>query len=149
MIESICRLIQESGAEQVQINIKMTPNGAQVVLNTKLGANVSIDDEKALALRSALSRPLVLSGDIGNLDVSFTECLDQYIDSYVPAVGTLNSVLNVKAALESATVSTNPKAAPKAATKTAATTKPTQPASAVSVKEPVAIEFNEDEADSL
>ena len=100
MIEAIARLIQESGASQVQLNITTNEHGAQIVLNTKLGDMPANATTQVMALRSALSRPLAVGGEIGELDVTFTQQLDQYIDSVAPVAATFSNLNDVKGAVE-------------------------------------------------
>ncbi|MGO3786273.1 MAG: hypothetical protein ACTJFX_08620 [Pseudoalteromonas prydzensis] len=149
MIEAIARLIQESGASQVQLNITTNEHGAQIVLNTKLGDMPANATTQVMALRSALSRPLAVGGEIGELDVTFTQQLDQYIDSVAPVAATFSNLNDVKGAVEA--VQKKPtKAKTKPASKTNAAPKVEVPEtvseSVITFEENV--EFD-DEADSL
>lgn len=117
MIQSIANLMQQAGAKQVQLSIKLTDNGAQVVLNTQLYPSNSPELEGAieklnerdksaqLRLRTALSKPLIAKGDIGELDVNFADYITQYTDSFVSAAASYNSLVDVKSSLDAATSS--------------------------------------------
>ena len=112
MIEAICDLMKKAGAEQVQLNIKLTNNGAQVVLNTKLHPHASndltatlnkmteSDRQVNLNLRTALSRPLVAQGSIAELDINFADYVVQYTDSYIPVANSFCNLTDNKAALD-------------------------------------------------
>lgn len=147
MIEAIARLIKESGASQVQLNISVNDQGAHIVLNTKLGDIPANANKDIITLRNALSRPLAVAGVVGELDVTFTQQLEQYIDTIAPAAATLSNLNDVKGAVEAASKS-KPAKKEKAASKTVSV----ETAPVVTPEKALAFEENvpfDDEADSL
>ena len=48
------------------------------------------DKSAQLRLRTALSKPLIAKGDIGELDIKFTDYITQYTDSFVSAAASYN-----------------------------------------------------------
>lgn len=151
MIEAIARLIKESGASQVQLNISVNDQGAHIVLNTKLGDIPANANKDIITLRNALSRPLAVAGDVGELDVTFTQQLEQYIDTIAPAAATLSNLNDVKGAVEAASKSQPANKASKKA-KAASKTVSVETAPVVTPEKALAFEENvpfDDEADSL
>ena len=155
MIESISNLMKQAGAKQVQLTLKLTENGAQVVLNTQLHPANSPELESAieklnerdksaqLRLRTALSKPLVAKGDIGELDIKFTDYITQYTESFVSAAASYNSLIDTKSSLDAATSALG---APVEQKKVVSEPVEVEPSIA---DEELPVDFNDEEADSL
>lgn len=155
MIESISNLMKQAGAKQVQLTLKLTENGLQVVLNTQLYPANSPELESAieklnerdksaqLRLRTALSKPLVVQGDISELEIYFADYITQYTDSFVRAAASYNSLIDTNSSLDAATSALGAPEKRKAVVSESVEVEPSID------DEESAQEFNDEEADSL
>lgn len=110
MIESLSNLINESGAQQINIIVRTDNNeNVTVILNTILQATEKGETEQALKLRAALSQPIIVKGNIGDVDVEITQALSQYTDTYVDGAQKHLSILDVKSNIEQASKSVKTK----------------------------------------
>lgn len=104
MIDAIANLINQAGASQVQLTIRTDGNNnVSVVVNTSISPMQPAESKQAQNLRAALSQPLVISGDIGEVDVSFTEALINFTETFVVGSIAHNNLVNAKSVIESAT----------------------------------------------
>ena len=127
MIEQLVRTIKEANAQHIQLIIRPDgDNNATVIVNTVLQPTSKSESSEALKLRAALATPIVLSGDIGELDVEFTQEFTQFSDTFVGAAQTHSSMLDTKAKIEQAQKNAQTKQAKKSQSSSqAAITAPT------------------------
>lgn len=144
MLQSIANLIKESEASQVQLNISVLGDELHVILNTKLGEMPKNASKDLIKLRQALSSPLSLKGEIGSVDVQFTDVLSQFIESYSETVVQYNNLLDVKSKHES-----NKKASKKQTTPTSEAVNQGSNTEAVNCEEPQTTDFLDNEPESL
>lgn len=91
LIEALAKLADRVGAERISIEIPPAVGGENsVMVVTSLGHNVrtSEGDEHGRLL-AALSAPLVVRGNVGELDSRLVALLDELEDDYVAAADTL------------------------------------------------------------
>lgn len=144
MLQSIANLIKESEASQVQLNISVLGDELHVILNTKLGDMPKNASKDLIKLRQALSSPLSLKGEIGSVDVQFTDVLSQFIESYSETVVQYNNLLDVKSKHES-----NKKASKKQTTPTSEAVNQSSNTETVNCEEPQTTDFLDNEPESL
>ena len=144
MLQSIANQIKESEASQVQLNISVLGDELHVILNTKLGDMPKNASKDLIKLRQALSSPLSLKGEIGSVDVQFTDVLSQFIESYSETVVQYNNLLDVKSKHES-----NKKASKKQTTATSEAINHGSNTETVNCEEPQTIDFLDNEPESL
>jgi hypothetical protein len=115
MIEQAARILREANASQMQLNIRIDGDKVTVIANTMLNPTSKDESAEALKLRAALTQPIVISGDIGEVDVSITDALIQYTDTYINGANAHSNLLDVKVKTEKAT-KTASKSSPKKST---------------------------------
>ena len=103
MIEAIAKLLKDSGLEAAQINVHLNTvtDTVEIVLNTPFRGLDKTLSEDAIALRQALSTPLILSGDVGNVDVEFNDALVRFTDAVTPSAQGFNNLVDVAVKHES------------------------------------------------
>ncbi|GAA5138624.1 hypothetical protein [Thalassotalea piscium] len=147
MIETIAHLLKDANAKQMQLTIRINDSGdATIIANTILNPPSTSESAKALQLRGALSSPILVTGDIGQLDVEFSQSLTQYADTFVSAVNHHSTLIDAKAVIEKAqkeTYSTNQRS-----TTNKAEAKKEQ-VNEKTISTPDISQFESDEADSL
>jgi len=154
MIEQAVNIIKAANATQMQLNIRVDGDKVTVVVNTMLSPTVSGESPDALKLRAALTQPIVICGDVGEVDVSITDALVQYIDTYAPAAKAHSNLLDVKVKTEKALkvkpkVKTTVKASVEAETPTPVKPSISTETPVVESVKPKEVDFFSDDADSL
>ena len=91
LIEALARLAHKAGAERVSLEIPPSDGGdCTVLLVPSLGHNArTAEDEKDGALLAALASPIVISGNVGELDSRVVAMIDGLEDDYESAMGDL------------------------------------------------------------
>lgn len=101
MIEAIANLLKESNAQHMQLMIRVNENGTiSIIANTALKPSQGNESKEAMGLRSVLTNPLCISGEIGEIDVTFNEELTGYRNAFEPAAIQHSNMLDVKAIIE-------------------------------------------------
>jgi PRTRC genetic system protein E len=152
MIEQLTQLLQDAKINRLQLNLSITPNTdkVSVTINTFVGSTAT-DSNEANQLREALSRPLMIRGDKGEVDVELVNMLHQYTEHHANAVEAFKNTANVVSGLEQATK----KAKAKTASTKTATTSSASKVDSTEVAEPVKAPdvsreaFETDDIDSL
>ena len=103
MIEQAARILIEANASQMQLNIRVDGDKVTVIANTILNPTAKDESAEALKLRAALTQPIVITGEIGEVDVSITDALIQYTDTYVKGAIAHSNLLDIKVKTEKAT----------------------------------------------
>lgn len=153
MIEQIATLLKNANAQSMNLTIRINDNNqVSIIANTILNPTLPNESTTALELRGKLTLPLIIQGDINELDVSFCEKLTTFTDSFVPAAQTHNALLNTTALIDNANkkVTTKaPKTTPE--NKNIVSSNPTSETTPLTNKPETisATSFENNEADSL
>lgn len=93
-LQKVCNLVKEAGLTRAIITIDTSGDDAVVLLTvpTANGATPDIDNEKEMALRSALSSPLKVMGHVAEVDSVLDSEIEKFGEGLVPATKTLASV---------------------------------------------------------
>lgn len=105
MIETISKLLNQIGANKVAMTIQTDDaNNVTIVMNTFMppGIDKKNVSEDVIKLRHALSAPLIIHGNIGEVDVNFTEQLTQYVYGYEKGAQLLRSSSDLVSTIETA-----------------------------------------------
>jgi PRTRC genetic system protein E len=151
MIEQLTQLLQDAKINRLQLNLSVVPNSdaVSVTINTFVGSTTT-DSNEANKLREALSRPLVIRGNKGEVDVELVNMLHQYAEAHTQAVEAFKNTANVVSGLEQATKKANAKKPPaKTESKSAEIFKNEPVAETVTAPEVSQADFETDDLDSL
>lgn len=93
-LQKVCNLVKEAGLTRAIITIDTSGDDAVVLLTvpTANGATPNIDNEKEMALRSALSSPLKVMGHVAEVDSVLDSEIEKFGEGLVPATKALESV---------------------------------------------------------
>ena len=129
MIEQLTQLLQDASINRLQLNLSVKPNSNEVTvtINTFTGST-STENNEVNRLREALSRPVVVRGDKGEVDVGLNTVINQYADAHTNAVKSFHSHASTISGLEQSTKAAQAK-------KPTATKKTEVPSKAVSLPE--------------
>lgn len=117
-LENICNLVKASGQSRAIITIDTDGDQAVVLVNiptanvNNLSKSVSTSEMK---LRSALSTPLRVIGNVEGVDAAFDEQLAQYGEGFIPASLKLDGVKSNASAAQAKTSAASGKAPKKQA----------------------------------
>lgn len=159
MIETIAKLLNQSGASRANISVMIDSNDdnkVNVIINTfmppaKSGKNVKDENADIIKLRHALSAPLSISGDIGVVDVSIEQELTQFAYGFVSGSEVLKSASDLVSKIESASADVKPKTKSSQPKETPVAKKDdvTEPAPTSTVSTSAFVDTGEDDDDSL
>lgn len=91
LIETLARLAHEAGAERISLEIPPSDGGSvKVLVVTSFGQGVRIaDDKKARTLFPALAQPLVVGGNIAEMDSRVVRLVDELEGDVIAAAKTM------------------------------------------------------------
>lgn len=91
LIEALAKLAYRAGAERISIEIPPTSGGdSSVMVVTSLGHTVQTgESDEHGRLLAALSAPLVVRGNVGELDSRLVKLIDELEEDYVAAADSL------------------------------------------------------------
>lgn len=103
MIDILASLIEKSGASHINLKVSTIGDAVTVIINPTLKPLNSLDNlsPEFIALRETLSSPLVIKGHKGEVDVTISEALSDFIESFTPDAATHNKSSELKVPLNS------------------------------------------------
>ncbi|HHC7267572.1 TPA: hypothetical protein ACN30M_001335 [Vibrio parahaemolyticus] len=113
-LKNVCELVKAAGQTRAIITIDTNNEDAVIIVNipTSNAAGIpKIEDNKQMALRSALATPMRVLGKIEDVDAVFDEQLAEFGEGFAPASLQLKGVKTNAAAAKASTqaVTTAPK----------------------------------------
>lgn len=91
LIETLAKLANDAGADRISLEISPSDGGeCQVMVVTSFGQGIEIGkDKKAARVLAALTQPLVVAGNVGELDLKLVALVDDLEQEFVAAAKTL------------------------------------------------------------
>ena len=91
LIETLAKLANDAGADRISLEISPSDGGeCQVMVVTSFGQGVGIGKNKEAArVLAALTQPLVVAGNVGELDRKLVALVDDLDQEFVAAAKTL------------------------------------------------------------
>ncbi|EJL6460738.1 hypothetical protein HPY09_20790 (plasmid) [Vibrio cholerae] len=131
-LKNLCELVKAAGQTRAIITIDTNNEDAIVIVNiptSNAACLPKIEDDKQMALRSALATPMRVLGKIEDVDAVFDEQLAEFGEGFAPASLQLKGVKTNATAAKASTqaVTTAPKATVKKASNNKNTAKTEKP----------------------
>lgn len=131
-LKNVCELVKAAGQTRAIITIDTNNDDAIVIVNiptSNAACLQKIEDDKQMALRSALATPMRVLGKIEDVDAVFDEQLAEFGEGFAPASLQLKGVKTNATAAKASTqaVTTAPKATVKKASNNKNTAKTEKP----------------------
>ncbi|BDP33372.1 hypothetical protein P3602_24390 [Vibrio parahaemolyticus] len=113
-LKNVCELVKAAGQTRAIITIDTNNEDAVIIVNiptSNAACLPKVEDDKQMALRSALATPMRVLGKIEDVDAVFDEQLAEFGEGFAPASLQLKGVKTNAAAAKASTqaVTTTPK----------------------------------------